>query len=192
MKKLFNFDRFLNESKILDQKLEDHVEDFIKMYPEMDEPGYEWEVMYSSAEDARHYPTEDYPTVDEEVLGTGLIVQASSAIEALMIFLRDEYDYEVWGEDVTVYEGDHWMRGGDSPHKESDWFFDDGCFDGDVYHWLQISVIKKKGPVLTPKELKQWNTWPYKLRKKFADSRQSYTDFAKANVGAIGGAKYKI
>lgn len=124
-----------------------------------DEQGTLWSIMFSDDRDARHYSTadedEDYEDYEEkadyDLEKQGYKIAAASAVEALVKLVmmengdgRRDYtldDAEIWGDyPVWSYEGE-WHQGSDYD-KQADWFFDDGCVDGDEFHWKQYSIKK--------------------------------------------------
>lgn len=99
------------------------------------EKGVRWQIDCSRAKDERHW----IDSSEEE-----RVIEAPTAAEALLIFMKDESGYEIWC-GVPIWEwGGEWKSGAPRgcPKSISDWYWDDGCDDGDVFHW-KIYTVKK-------------------------------------------------
>jgi hypothetical protein len=212
-----NYEEWLNESQESFQlDVEEGFDSFCENYAGEDEPGWTWEVGDSTAKDERHYPStyeSDWDSEEEEddfeeEDYSGTKVEACSAVEALLLYMKGEYNsygrksdsFNEWGEvwsgtNIGEWEEGKWKNNIPQDCEDSnfcDWHFDDGCYDGDEYHWKIITVKKLTGPKLTPEELKEWKTLDYRMKKRFVQENQPWAAFKAKYRGAISGIKYKI
>jgi len=185
-------------------ELNDHLEDATKKFlrthgKSNNEKGILWSVLFSTADDERHYQVEDdededdeseseySPDTDYNLEKDGYKIVATSAVEALIKMVMMDWDdtnypkdsIELWGGMPIWDDGCEWTKGSDDD-DQADWFFDDGCQDSDQFHWKQFSIKKlddnnlaKLATIMKPEEIASLKAY----KEKFGEGYLTGKDY---------------